>query len=86
MRAFAIGNAHMGNVWALFVPPQDQGRGFGTRLHAAMLAWLSSRPVCRLWLTTGATTRARAFCVHLGWSCAGSSGAAELRYERDNAA
>jgi GNAT superfamily N-acetyltransferase len=42
---FAIGNATSGNVWALFVHPDAEGRGVGSRLHAAMLDWFVSRPV-----------------------------------------
>lgn len=35
--AFAIGNALTGNIWALFVDPEHEGRGHGRRLHDAMV-------------------------------------------------
>jgi len=86
IQAFAIGNAQTGNVWAMFVHPEAQCRGFGSQLHDAMLAWFRTQPVRRLWLTTGATTKARSFYERRGWHCVGPSGATEVRYERDNAA
>ena len=41
--AFAIGNATNGNVWALFVHPDHERRGYGRRLLDTMVAWLWSR-------------------------------------------
>ncbi len=81
---FAIGNGDTGNVWALFVHPDAQGRGHGGRLHAAMLDWFRTRPLPTLWLTTGADTRARVFYERHGWRCVGAAGGDEVRYERDN--
>ena len=86
IQAFAIGNGQTGNVWAMFVHPEAQGRGFGSQLHDAMLAWFRTQPVRRLWLTTGATTKARSFYERRGWHCVGSAGTTEVRYERENAA
>lgn len=31
--AFAVGNVQTGNIWALFVHPDHERRGFGRRLH-----------------------------------------------------
>ncbi len=81
---FAIGHGGTGNVWAMFVHPDAQGRGHGARLHAAMLDWFRTRPLRTLWLTTGANTRARAFYEKHGWRCVGVAGDDEVRYERDN--
>jgi GNAT superfamily N-acetyltransferase len=53
IEAFAIGNARTGNIWALFVLPQAQGRGYGSRLHYVMVSWLREQHVPLLWLTTG---------------------------------
>ncbi|MCU0924311.1 MAG: GNAT family N-acetyltransferase [Burkholderiaceae bacterium] len=47
IQAFAIGNAETGNVWAMFVHPQAQGKGFGTRLHDTMLTLTCSPPAAR---------------------------------------
>ena len=56
---FSIGDAKTGNIWALFVHPDHEGRGFGRQLHDAMLVWLWSQGLDRLWLTTEPQTRAQ---------------------------
>lgn len=86
IEAFAVGNARTGNVWALFVRPHAQGRGHGTRLHAALIAWFRTQSPDRLWLSTGTGTRAREFYDKNGWVCVGPCGTDEVRYERANAA
>ena len=86
IEAFAVGIAKTGNVWALFVRPDSQGRGHGTRLHAAMIEWFRKQPIDRLWLSTGTTTKAREFYDKNGWECVGPYGNDEVRYERANAA
>lgn len=85
IQAFAVGNGITGNVWALFVKPNAQGLGYGTRLHTAMLEWFRTQPVDTLWLSTGTDTRARKFYEKHGWQCVGPYGDAEVRYERANA-
>lgn len=84
VRAFAIGNARTGNVWAIFVHPDAQDRGYGSLLHDEMIHWFGTQPVARLWLTTGTDTRARAFYEKHGWRCVGPAGTEEVRYEREN--
>lgn len=84
--AFAIGNAENGNIWALFVHPEYEGRGYGGRLHEAMLAWLRTQPVASLWLTTDADSRACGFYARKGWSRVGVSESGEVRFERSNPA
>jgi GNAT superfamily N-acetyltransferase len=79
--AFAIGNARSGNVWALFVLPEAQGRGFGSMLHDVVVGWLREQHVPLLWLTTGQSTRARGFYEKRGWQCRGLAGDGQLRYE-----
>lgn len=86
IEAFAVGIAKTGNVWALFVRPDVQGRGHGTRLHASMIEWFRKQPIDRLWLSTGTTTKGRAFYDKNGWECVGPDGSDEVRYERANAA
>lgn len=80
---FAIG-LFSGQVWALFIQPDHQGRGIGSALHSRMLAWFAEQPVPVLWLSTGLQTRARAFYLAHGWREAGPYGANEIRMERDN--
>jgi GNAT superfamily N-acetyltransferase len=79
--AFAVGNARTGNIWALFVDPDHERRGYGRRLHDAMVGWLCSQRLDRLWLTTEPGTRAQAFYEAAGWQLTGTADGGELRYE-----
>jgi GNAT superfamily N-acetyltransferase len=69
--AFAVGNAQNGNVWALF----------GKRLHEAMVEWLWSQGLSRLWLTTEPGTRAQRFYESAGWHSVGEANSREVQYE-----
>ena len=80
--AFAIGNAANGNIWALFVDPEHERRGYGRMLHDTMTDWLRSRGVERFWLTTEPGTRAQKFYEAAGWRFAGVTPQGERRYER----
>jgi GNAT superfamily N-acetyltransferase len=83
--AFAIGDAADANLWALFVDPAVEGRGYGSLLHDTLVDWLWSRGLPLLWLTTGASTKARGFYERRGWRTTGSSGADQVRLEMTNA-
>lgn len=50
--AFAVGNAVNGSIWALFVDPAHEGRGYGRWLHDVMVTWLWEQGHDQLWLTT----------------------------------
>ena len=80
--AFAIGNVVDGSIWALFVDPSHEGRGLGRRLHDAMVEWLHSRGLARLWLTTDPGTRAQRFYERAGWVDRGLQANGEHLYER----
>ena len=80
--AFAVGNASDGNIWALFVDPAHEGRGYGRRLHDAMVAWLFSRGLTRLWLGTEPGTRAQRFYELAGWTYMGMLANGEARFEK----
>ena len=79
--AFAVGDARDGNIWALFVDPGHEARGHGRRLHDEMVAWLWSRGLERLWLTTMPDTRAQRFYERAGWTNVGLQPSGELRFE-----
>lgn len=79
--AFAIGNTTTGNIWALFVHPEHERRGYGRQLHDTMVAWLWNAGLQRLWLTTEAGTRAQRFYGAAGWQLTGTTETGELRYE-----
>ena len=79
---FAIANGENGSIWALFVEPDHEGRGYGKRLHEAAVAWLWSRGFDRIWLTTEPGTRAEGFYEAVGWTRAGTTRDGEILFER----
>jgi len=79
--AFAVGNAANGSIWALFVEPGQEGKGYGRRLHDTMVDWLWEQGLDRLWLTTDSGTRASRFYEKSGWRRVDESTEGELRYE-----
>lgn len=81
---FAIGNAETGNIWALFVDPEHEGRGHGRALHDAMVEWLFSRGLRHLWLGTDPGTRAERFYRAAGWQYTGKAANGESLYELRN--
>lgn len=81
--AFAIGDATIGNIWALFVDPRHEARGYGRRLHDTMLQWLWAQGLQHLWLSTEAGTRAERFYRAAGWRDAGTTPHGELAFVLD---
>jgi GNAT superfamily N-acetyltransferase len=79
--AFAVGNARTGNIWALFVEPGHERRGYGRLLHDAMVEWLWSQGLQHLWLTTEPDTRAQRFYEAAGWQRVDEEADGEVRYE-----
>ncbi len=79
--AFAVGNAVDGSIWALFVEPGHEGKGFGRQLHDRVIAWLWEQGHERLWLTTDSGTRAERFYAAAGWRRVGLSAQGEVRFE-----
>lgn len=65
--AFAVGNLHKRNIWALFVAPGHERKGYGRSLHDVMVQWLFDQGLDSLWLSTGAGTRAQGFYEMAGW-------------------
>jgi len=81
VRAFAVGNGQTGNIWALFVDPAHEGRGFGRQLQAVMVDWLFSEGLERLNLGTAPGTRAEAFYRATGWTYLGIDAHGEANFE-----
>lgn len=79
--AFAAANAATGNVWALFVDPDHEGRGYGRQLHDHMVAWLWEQGVTCAWLATSPGTRAQRFYVAAGWTPAGPASGGAIPFE-----
>lgn len=76
---FSIVDMVEGNVWALFVLPDYEGRGIGRILHNVMLDWYFDRGKEQIWLSTGAGTRAERYYRSAGWQHDGMVGL-ELRF------
>jgi GNAT superfamily N-acetyltransferase len=81
---FAVADLARGNVWALFVHPDCEGRGAGRMLHDAMMDWFFSEGADCVWLSTDPGTRAEAFYRAAGWRPAGEH-RGEARYELSRA-
>ena len=77
---FTIADLQGHNVWALFVLPEYEGRGMGSRLHDVMLEWYFSKTSELIWLSTDPGTRAETFYRKKGWKEAGMHGK-EVRFE-----
>lgn len=80
--AFAVGYAD-GNIWALFVHPDHEGRGHGRALHSQMVNWLWSLGLKRLWLSTAPGSRAERFYQSLGWRPHGTVAGGDVQLELD---
>lgn len=81
--AFAVADHSRRNIWALFVDPAHERRGYGRRLHDTMLAWLFAQSEETVWLGTDPGTRAERFYRAAGWREAGREKNGEIRFERD---
>jgi len=79
--AFGIADGVNGSIWALFVHPDREGQGYGQRLHNEMVAWLGSKGLQMIWLTTTPGTRAQMFYERLGWQIAGAAEDNQIRLE-----
>jgi GNAT superfamily N-acetyltransferase len=80
--AFSIADRATWSIFALFVLPGYEGRGIGSRLLDLALDWLWNNGAERVWLTTGAGTKAVRFYERRGWKCTGQGPRGDLRYER----
>jgi GNAT superfamily N-acetyltransferase len=78
---FSIVSVRDHNVWALFVHPEQEGKGLGRPLHDIMLNWYFSQTEDTLWLSTEAGTRAEKFYRKAGWTESGLYGKGEIRFE-----
>lgn len=69
------------NVWALFVLPDQEGKGIGGKLHELMMDWYFSQTDGEIWLSTSPGTRAEGFYRKTGWRENGWYGKGELKFE-----
>jgi GNAT superfamily N-acetyltransferase len=67
--AISMAERRNGSIFALFVLPEFEGKGSGTRLLDAAVEWLRQNGIERIWLTTARGTRAARFYRLRGRVC-----------------
>ncbi len=82
---FSIVSVKDTNVWALFLLPEDEGKGIGQKLHELMLDWYFSQTDRDIWLSTSPGTRAASFYRRAGWRETGTYGKGEIKFEMTKA-
>jgi GNAT superfamily N-acetyltransferase len=78
---FAIADLKEHNIWALFIHPDYEKKGIGSKLHEMMLHWYFSQTRETVWLGTAPGTRAESFYTKAGWTPAGMHGSKEVKFE-----
>jgi GNAT superfamily N-acetyltransferase len=82
--AFAMAQVSRGYLFALFVRPGHEKKGFGKTALQAAEAGLRERGVRFAWLSTGQdeSLRAHGFYRHLGWTQTGFMSDGQAKYEK----
>ena len=78
---FAIADLRDNNIWALFLKPDFEGKGIGTKLQNLMLNWYFENGKENVWLGTSPNTRAEKFYTESGWVKNGMHGSKEIKFE-----
>ena len=78
---FSIADLVDHNIWALFVDPNCEAKGFGKQLHDLMMNWYFSQTNETVWLSTSPGTRAETFYRKQGWIETGVYGKGEIKFE-----
>jgi len=81
LSGFAIVDLQENSVWALFVRPENEGKGIGSALHKIMMDWYFSQTSQVVWLSTGKGTRAETFYRKKGWKEKGMKPNGEVVFE-----
>lgn len=81
---FAIVGLTQRNVWALFVLPEFEGKGIGSKLHDIMMDWYFTQTSEVIWLGTEQNTTAESFYKRKGWKVVGMHGDDETKFEMTN--
>ena len=79
--AFVSADSASRSIFALFVLPEYEARGLGSRLLRRAERWLQSQGTGVMWLTTAGDTRAVGFYRRRGWVIAGTERDGSLRLE-----
>lgn len=83
VRGFAIADLVDHNVWALFMEPGFEGKGYARALQKVMLDWYFSQTDVKIWLGTAPGTRAADFYRKSGWKELGMRSNGELYFEME---
>lgn len=78
---FAIVDLKDDNIWALFVHPEFEGKGIGSKLQKMMLDWYFENGKEKVWLGTAPNTKAEKFYSKSGWIKNGMHGTNEVKFE-----
>jgi GNAT superfamily N-acetyltransferase len=78
---FAIADVESKSIWALFVAPVHERRGFGRMLMERLLRSLTNMGIDHVSLSTEPGTRAETFYRAAGWRQTGITETGELRFE-----
>lgn len=78
---FGIADLEGSSIWALFILPEYEGMGLGSRLQQIMLEWYFGRTDKTIWLSTSPGTRAEEFYRRTGWEEKGRTQGGEVRFE-----
>jgi GNAT superfamily N-acetyltransferase len=78
---FSIVGLTQRNVWALFVHPEFEGKGIGSKLHNMLLDWYFNQTTEKIWLGTEPKTKAETFYKKRGWTAVGMHGNNEIKFE-----
>ena len=78
---FAIADLKEDNIWALFIKPEFEGNGIGSKLHKIMIDWYFSTGKENVWLGTSPNTKAERFYLKHGWKQKGFHGDKEIKFK-----
>jgi GNAT superfamily N-acetyltransferase len=86
IRGFSTADRESGSIFAVFVSPGAEGRGYGRALLEAAEAWLFAGGWSRISLQTAEEpgNRAHGFYRAAGWELAGPADHGDVRYEKSH--
>lgn len=82
---FSVASLRDASIWALFVKPEYEGRGIGTRLLNLATGWLWDMGAPSITLSTDPNTRADRVYESLGWKRGELKPDGEVSYRLDKA-
>ncbi len=85
VRGFSFAARADHSIWALFVHPDHEGLGIGSRLLQLAVAWLWTQGATRIKLGTQANSRADRFYAAQGWQRGEMKNEIEVLYTLDRA-